>query len=114
MRNVSGAEQRINCRSDFIFYEHKLSTYWGGEDRRKTFDIYRRQFLTIVFFPDDRLLHLSPHLQLLQQQICALSSKSFPSLADCSLLEYWPDSRFFFFTSLCFPSGLIYIYARSN
>lgn len=50
MRNVSGAEQRINCRSDFIFYEHKLSTYWGGEDGRKTFDIYRRQFFTIVFF----------------------------------------------------------------
>lgn len=38
----------------------------------------------------------SPHVQLLQQQICALSSKSFPSLADCSPLEYWPDSRFFF------------------
>lgn len=29
-----------------------------------------------------------------RQQICAPCSKSFPSLTNCSLLEYWPDSRF--------------------
>lgn len=95
---------------------------WRKDNWNKAVDIYchrsysRCFFLPILTTTSSISTSLPSHSAsscFTEQQICVLSSKSFPSLADCSPLEYWPDSPFPP-PSFYFPSGLIYIYARSN